>query len=256
MIAKSSKYKMIWREAYTIPSHDISVNGRVKFYILCNLLLDSASIHAAHLHFGYDDMKAEEQYWVLSRFVVKMIKYPGFHEKIYIETWPKGVDRLFALRDFKIFSETGEEIGLATSAWIILDAITRRPKKLDHFSDLYEFNKHQHAIKELPVKISGIETADKTFSFKARFSDLDLNNHVNSGKYIEWIQNCFPAEVYHKKNISSFQINFLSETRFGEKVEVKICNDSKNNDLHFIDALKESDNLSVFRAILQWCGFQ
>ncbi len=37
---------LILRLDNKIPSYDVSLNGQTKFYTLCNILLDSAAVHA------------------------------------------------------------------------------------------------------------------------------------------------------------------------------------------------------------------
>ena len=46
-----------------------------------------------------------------------------------LETWPSGIDRLFAIRDFRMVA--GEEVLLrATSEWMVIDVNRRRPVRL------------------------------------------------------------------------------------------------------------------------------
>ena len=115
---------------YRIPTYFVSLNGQTKFYTLCNLLLESAARHAKLFQFGYDDMKRENIYWVLSRFQVSMRSYPKMDQPIKVKTWPKGINKLFFLRDFKILSDDGSVLADATTAWLILDLNTGRPKKI------------------------------------------------------------------------------------------------------------------------------
>ena len=77
-----------------------------------------------------------------------MDEYPEWKDNIEIKTWPKGVDGLFAIRDFQIF-RNGEIIGRATSYWLILDADSKRPKRLDDFNFI-----HENFFKEVAVEKS------------------------------------------------------------------------------------------------------
>jgi acyl-ACP thioesterase len=243
---------LFWKEAFRIPSYTVGANGRIKFYFICNFLFDIASTHASHLHWGFDDMRKNNQYWVLSRFHVKMLKYPVMQEMIHLETWPKGIDRLFALRDYRINNSAGDIICLATSAWLIVDAGTGKPLRISDFRELFDFNPEKYSILEVPEKLPPVTNPDYQIPIRVSFSDLDINKHVNSGRYLEWIQDCYDEEFYVKKNIREFQVNFLSETRFGQTVILSRMKHIHFTDCHYFEGIKEKDKSASFRARILW----
>lgn len=243
---------LIWKEKYRIPSYAVGSNGQIKFYFICNFLFDIASSHASHLHWGFEDMQKNNRYWVLSRFHVKMIRYPTMQEMIQLETWPKGIDRLFALRDYRITNEAGDIICLATSAWLIMDAGTGKPLRISDFRELFDFNPDRYSIREVPDKLPPVTDPDYKVLIRVAFSDLDINKHVNSGRYLEWIQDCYDEEYYERRNIREFQINFLSETRFNETIQLSRMKDIRQPDCHYFEGLKENDQTSSFRARIAW----
>ena len=116
---KSSQSDLILEIGYRIPSYYVSLNGQTKFYTLCSMLLESAASHASKFHFGYEDMKRDNTYWVLSRFQIRMHGYPVMDQLVKIETWPKGSSKLFYLRDYRMFSEDGTVFAEATTAFVV-----------------------------------------------------------------------------------------------------------------------------------------
>ena len=243
--------QLTWKEQIQVPSHAVDLYGRIKFYHICYYLFDIASRHAHSLHWGYDDLQEQEQYWVLSRLHVKMLKYPGMHDSIILETWPKGISRLFALRDFIFSSAKGETICLATTAWLIVDAATGRPVRINDFSKLYNFDTGRHSIKEVPGKLPVVDVPEQSREISAAYSDLDINRHVTSGKYIEWVQNCFDAGAYEKTSIREFRMNFLSETRYGENIILHWMSDQSSEAGYFFEGIKGSYDFPVFRAYVK-----
>ena len=252
MIKEIKSDSLIWKEEYRIPSYAVASNGQVKFYFIGNFLFDIASNHASHLHWGFEDMQKNNQYWVLSRFHVKMIKYPFMQEIICLETWPKGIDRLFALRDYRISDLSGNIICLATSAWLIMDAGTGKPLRISDFRELFDYNPDRYSIKEVPDKLPPVIEPDYQVSVRVLFSDLDINKHVNSGKYLEWIQDCYAEEYYEQRNIREFQINFLSETRFDETIKLSRMTGMHQPECHYFEGIKERDQTAAFRARIVW----
>lgn len=240
---------LILRLDNKIPSYDVSLNGQIKFYTLCNILLDSAAIHANKYRFGYHDMRKENVYWVLSRFHIIMHGYPRMDDHIKVETWPKGVNKLFFMRDYRILSADDRLLTTATTAWLILDGNTGRPKKMEENNSLHSYHiDNFHAIEAAPDKLPQITEPDRQMPVVARYSDLDINKHVNAVKYIEWVQDCYPQEFYEKQNVKEFQINYQSETRYGEEVQIRIRNASASDPFQYFEGIRASDENAAFRA--------
>ena len=253
MIKKTNSSPSIWEEIFTIHAKDIDFNGRLKFYCICGYFFELAARHADQLRFGFKDLKQENVYWVLSRLHVKILKYPGFDQKINIQTWHKGVGRLFGLRDFRIIEKDGQEMALATSAWLILDKNTGRPIRPEKFPELQNSKTNYHAINELPDKLESLTEYHNIKLIDPGYTDLDINFHVNAGKYISWIQDLYSPDFYNKFQISEFQINYLNETRFGEKIRIMSHDEPRGNELisKIEGRINVTDN-SAFRASVVW----
>lgn len=240
---------LILRLDTKIPSYDVSLNGQTKFYNLCNNLLESAAVHANQYRFGYHDMQKENVYWVLSRFHIIMHQYPSMDERVVVETWPKGLERLFFMRDYRILTEDGRLLTTATTAWLVLDGATGRPRKMEQKNSLHLFYiDNYHAIAQVPGKLPGVTEVDRQLPVLARYSDLDINKHVNAVKYIEWVQDCYPQELYEKQNVTEFQINYQAETRFNEEVQINIKTASGPDHYEYLEGIKTSDGNTAFRA--------
>jgi len=252
---KYKKSDLILRLENRIPAYYVSLNGEPKFYTLASMFLESAAEHASRFGFGYQDMIRDEVYWVLSRFHVIMYKYPQMDEVVQVETWPKGPDKLFFVRDYRMLSENNSLIANATTAWLILDGKTGRPKKTDD-GNLQEFQvTNQHAIEALPGKIAPVSEPDNERSVKALYSDLDINKHVNAVKYIEWIQDCYGEDLYKSQNVAEFQINYQLETRYGEDVNIRMKNLSENDPYEYFEGIRSKDQTTAFRAKIKFGEF-
>ena len=253
MILKTNSPSSIWEEEFSIYAKDIDFNGKLKFYCICGYFFELAARHANQLRFGFKDLEQENVYWVLSRLHVKILKYPGFDQKINIQTWHKGVGRLFGLRDFRIIEKDGQELALATSAWLILDKNTGRPIRPEKFPELQNSKTDYHAINELPDKLESLTEYHNVKLIDPGYTDLDINFHVNAGKYIAWIQDLYSPDFYNKFQISEFQINYLNETRFGEKIRILSHDEPLENELisKIEGRINDTDN-PAFRASIVW----
>ena len=252
---KYSESDLVLRLENRIPPYYVSLTGQPKFYTLCSMFFEAAAIHANNLGYGYDDMSRGQVYWVLSRLQVIMHAYPRMDQTIIIETWPKGANKLFFMRDYRMLSQDNHLIAQATTAWLILDRNSGRPKKIED-AKLNELTiKDRHGIENLPGKLPVISEPDREESVKALYSDLDINNHVNAAKYIEWIQDCYDEELYKLNNVSEFQINYQLETRFAEDVRIRIKNLSKEDPYEYFEGIRAKDQMATFRARIRFDEF-
>ena len=91
------------------------------------------------------ELLANNYTWVLSRIYLKMNHHPGWGDTIQVHTWPSGIERVFALRDFYIRQDDCT-IGSCISAWIIIDTANRRPVRPTSFARQLNPVDRQHVL--------------------------------------------------------------------------------------------------------------
>jgi acyl-ACP thioesterase len=55
-------------------------------------------------------------------------------------------------------------------------------------------------------------------SYKVKYSDIDLNGHFTSFKYMESILDLFDLDTYRTRSIARFDITYQSEAFFGAEL--------------------------------------
>ncbi len=208
--------KEAWSEHYQVHSYEIDKNSRMSIVSAVNYFQESAWHDAEALGFGYKQLKEKDRFWVLSRLYVEMEQYPVWGDKIQIETWPKGMDGLFALRDFRLKSGNGNFLGGGTSAWLIIDGTSHRLQRVDHICGDMPYYPH-NALPKQPDKIVLPEEMMPNGSEQACYTDVDINNHVNNTCYLSWAINHLPVEIEQLK-IHSVELNFLSEAKLKDPI--------------------------------------
>ncbi len=239
----------LFSKEFTISSYDLNPKGQARLTSIANFCQELAYHHASQLGFGYRDMKKQNTTWVLSRMRIRMENYPVWDDTIRMETWPSGVDKLFALRDFRIWNRQGEMIGVASTAWLILDIETHRlirPKEaLEHFKLIV----HPERVFEESLDKIVVEGQMRSLNLhQVVFSDLDIVGHVNNVKYMEWCIDSMADKSDQEKEIREFEINFNQESLFGDEIEIRGL-DISENDARFL-ALRKRDEKEIIRAKL------
>jgi acyl-ACP thioesterase len=245
-----------WTDEYLISSYEVDAGSRLPLYSMTKYLQETAYNHADHLEFGYAQLKEKNLFWVLSRLLIRVDRYPGWGDRIQVRTWPAGIESLFAFRDFRVLDEEGAPIGAAGSAWLVLDAGKRRPQRQDALKEKSPLFPLERALEERPGKIHTLSDAEEGPPFPVRYSDLDLYNHVNNSKYIQWILDSYPGEMHREFEVALFEINFLSEAKMGDKISIHTETGEGSDPLlapAFRHSIKrESDNRDICLARAIW----
>ena len=117
-------------EKVKIYNHYTNYKGRLFIKTLCDLFNDVAEEQTVIYGVDVDTMNKQGMTWMLHRLHIQLHKMPQHSEEVVIETWPSGIDRLFALRDYRMLRKDGEVLVLATSEWMSIDLNRRRPTRL------------------------------------------------------------------------------------------------------------------------------
>lgn len=200
------------------PFH-VDFNGRLTMGVLGNHLLNCAGFHATDRGFGIASLNEDNYTWVLSRLAIELDEMPYQYEGFTIQTWVENVYRLFTDRNFAIINKEGTKIGYARSVWAMINLNTRKPADLLalHGGSIVDYVTDESCPIEKPsrIKVATEEVAD---TLTARYSDIDINGHVNSIRYIEHILDLFPIELYKEKRIRRFEMAYIAESYYGDQL--------------------------------------
>ena len=204
---------------FQIQPQYVDFQFRVTMAALGDILLTTAGLNADENGFGLRRLHEMDSAWVLSRMAIEMNRYPEQYESIQVETWIEEVGRANTTRNFCIRDEKNEIIGNACTLWVMFDMKTRRAKDLQLLEGIHEFANGKIGLIEKPIKLGTVEGLDYD-GFKVKYSDIDINGHVNSVRYIQWISDCFSLNCYRKRQVKRFEINYMNEMLFDDFVEI------------------------------------
>jgi acyl-ACP thioesterase len=246
-----SKIK-IWENEYLVSFYEVDMKSKIFLPSLWKFMQETAWNHANRIGIGYSDLARNNYIWVLSRLCIKMDEYPRWGDKIRVQTWLLGSSRLLALRDLSVTHEDGRIIGGAKSAWLVLDLKSRKPQRVEPLLAGIDPFPDRHGVEATLEKIPAPKDSEAKAIFRVHYSDLDMNQHVNNAKYIEWILDSYPLEMNQTHNVTTFEINFLAETNYGEElcIHSEPQKDSAPTFLHTM--IRKEDGRELCRARVRW----
>jgi acyl-ACP thioesterase len=128
--------------------------------------------------------------------------------------------KLFFMRDHCLLGSDGEPVALATTAYVLVGALARRVLPPSALDVIAPENAGRHALDEDLEKIIPAENLTECFTLRAGYSATDIMRHVNNARYIEWVADCFSMEEHARWQAQWLQINFSSEVKPGETVQM------------------------------------
>jgi acyl-ACP thioesterase len=242
---------------FTVRSYEADFLGRVQAPILCRLLQEAATTHAAELGVAVDALIDSGVAWVLSRLDLRMTSWPGSDAELVIETWPAAMNRLLTERRFRIVDSGQRELGTATTLWLVLDLERRRPVRLPA-----EVAGHLSVLglspdPSRPAELTAPENPTRELAFTVRRSDVDLAGHANNTSFVGWVVEAVPDEVWRGHDLAELSIQFLAECHRGQTVL------SRSETAALVDShevrhqlVRKEDGVEVARARTMWRTFR
>ena len=213
----------VWQEVLPIRFGSIDKSDRLTLDAVFNFFQEAAICHAENLEVGREDMANTGQVWVLSRMSVLMNRRPDYRETVTVRSWPRGFEKLFAMRNFEIKDKDGNSAVAGRSGWLIVDMEKRRPLRPQTVMDRLPQNEGLETFAPGDNAAAGLEergNLQKTAERKALYTDVDYNGHVNNVRYIQWIEDTLDYQLLEKADKMRMDINYLSEVMEGDKVEI------------------------------------
>ncbi|MBN1388046.1 MAG: hypothetical protein JW965_06330 [Bacteroidales bacterium] len=243
---------LVYDRTYRVNTYEADASGRLSIPGLFNYLQDAAARHATVLKFGKEHLEKENRFWVLSRILVKMDTMPEWEKETIIRTWPRGVDKLFALRDFEVLGSNGKKYGGATSCWLMVNRKNRRPVRPDSLLEKLNMEmKKESSLERYPSKLPGLVNASyKSQVIPVRYSDLDINMHVNNVQYVKWAIDTYALDFILGNKFNSAEVNYLLESVPGDEITVHASELENNTFEHSV--VRINDGRDLCRLKISW----
>lgn len=196
-----------------------SPNGYLKYSELCNILQLTAAKHSENGGISFSDMQEFHQAWVLSRMRVEITLLPKWKDIVTVKTWIISLEKSRSIRAFEVTLKDKKVVNCET-LWIVFNTKNRRPDTLalpdEHFEKFPETKSTLVDVKKIAIP----ESIKTLYQRRVLLSDLDIVNHVNNIKYLEWCLDCVDSELVLKNELISFDMNFLKELKLNDNFEI------------------------------------
>lgn len=233
---------------FRVTSADTDFQARLRLGAAVNFLIQAAIDSADRLGFGHVSLKEKNLFWVLSRLTLELYRPLRWYETLSVETWPKKVERLLYLRDFILRDGQDQVAARATSGWLAVDLNDRRLKKVETLeAEKFERLRDRQALEKPPEKLPALETG-QYFEIRAGYFDIDLNGHVTSTRYLDWMMDTLPLDFHRNYYPSGLSLNIMKETL--PEDTIRLLRDESGDGRYLFSGFNLSNGSNAFRATL------
>ena len=212
---------------------------------LLNFLQDMASDNAEMLGFGYSYITKKNLMWFLLKYRMEFTDYPAAIEELELKTEPRGYAKLFAYRDFELYSKE-KCLGRVSSLWSLVDMNTKSLAPIANVLNNPNMPLHEKREDDLNFeKIPAIEKIDAEKTFEIRYEDIDVNRHVNNGNYIIWALEPLEFEFRQKHKIKILDMVFKKEIQYGHKILSEVEYKSSTKTVHTVKNAETGEELCL-----------
>jgi medium-chain acyl-[acyl-carrier-protein] hydrolase len=239
-----------WTESIVVRVLDTDAAGLLAVDSLCDFLQEAAGGHVRALGVSVGDLLPRNLTWVLSRLRLRIDRLPRRGERVEVTTWPSGVDRLFALRDFRLVDERGERVAGAVTGWLLVDLASRRPLRTRTVFDPTLGTDIPRVLDCGIEKLGALAAVDRETPFGVRLRDLDENDHVNNARIAGWVAESVGRETWQGWSVAALDIDFVSEIRHGDHLLARAAREAEGRWSHSL--VREGDGVELVRARSEW----
>jgi medium-chain acyl-[acyl-carrier-protein] hydrolase len=237
-------------EPFTISTWDVDQSDRLMMSSAFNFCQEVAGNHARALGVGAEALREKGCAWVLSRMSLVLEERPGWGTRVVARTWPRGKDRLFAIRDYELLTGEGRFFGRGRSAWVVYNTALQRLQRVESLGVEIPDNPGMNALPDGAQSVDARADLVARGQRRAGYSDIDYNGHVNNARYVQWIQDILPMEPLLAAASLRLDINYLAEVRHGESAALASA-EREDHEGFDVEGTRADGGAACFRALLR-----
>ncbi len=195
--------------------------GRVRATTLFNSMFSAANRHAETRGFGATGSLG----WVIARMAVHIERTPMQKEKLRIDTWIRNLYHGFTDRCVRMVDEDGNEVASMITTFAMIDLKTRSAADLNGDIGL---RINECKLPDEPLNLRRIPSINRTpieevnFKHRPQYSDVDINGHMNSIRYIDHILDALPIEYIKTHDLTDIVVAYMQEGSATEELSYGI----------------------------------
>lgn len=222
------KAGLFYQHQLLIDSRDVDGRDQCRPSALLGHLQEAATLAAEDGGFGRDRLLKEyNAFWMLARMWYRLDRPLHWGEMLTVRTWHRGGKSASMYRDFDLL--VGDEpVGEAVSMWVLADLESRKLLRLGEIPALEGTDGGGLCKSMTLARLRLPREMELTERRRMRYSDTDVNGHVNNTRYADFACDALnmerlPEDVF----VQSMQLGYTAECRPGETLVLLTAGDGE-----------------------------
>lgn len=200
----------VFEVEHTVQYYEGDMTGKLSLPMLLNLAVLSGTLQADQLGIGDEVVHAQGVGWIVLQYEMTITRRPKVNETIVLQTQARDCNAFFCQRQYRMLDQTGQVLVDIQALFSLLDMEKRKlARGPDEFIDAYGAQRVKRIKRGLaPAKIAEDEPVDGQQQYRVRFTDIDMNQHVNNSRYFDWLEDVLGADFLLTHEPKKLNIRF------------------------------------------------
>jgi acyl-ACP thioesterase len=196
---------------FPVRYQDTDPRLRITPTALVGIMQEAAILHSEAVGRGIDYLSSRNLSWMIVQTRAQIKKPPAWRTPVRVTTWPSEMGRLLSRREFILSDEEGKPFLTATTLWALMNTqkrrVTRGPAEVGNAYSVFEERALDGPFRRPPH----CENPQMEKSFIIRRWEIDFNGHVNNLRYLDWMLETLPDDIWEGYYICELNIRYQKE---------------------------------------------
>lgn len=204
----------------SVQEYECDTTGHIKpGYILRHMQQISAE-HLNALNLPYTELLRRGQVFLMNRLLLKINSIPMGGESCRLTTTPKKPEGAQFIRTNEFFREDGQSLMRADTTWLLVNPESRKILRPREFEFPVPFTEDEVPCPLVRYRPEPPKVLCEVGSREVRYSDIDVNRHMNNAAYADIVCDFLPPGEYESAPPESLYISFQNEAVLGDIITV------------------------------------
>lgn len=209
---------MYYAEHYAVSSHDVDVNNNIRPSVLLRFMQETANHQMRDGKPSYYELFFSGKSFVITRISIEVYEQLHQYDEIEARCWVCQGKAATFIRCYQIYRE-GKLCASAYSEWALSDKKNGGLVRTSEI-DFSRYESDDALDLDLPkrFRIPRDMELDQMGEDRVRYSQVDLNGHMNNTYYPDMLCDCIPD--IEGKMVTSMNVRFVHEALLNTELQI------------------------------------
>ena len=221
-------YDITYTKTFSVNEEDCDMFGRLRPASMLKLMQVAGREHLDSWETLSSRIRDTGSLWVITRTVAEIDRLPEAREPITMVTWPGKNRHAFLPRSFELRDEKEETVVRAKSIYILMDGESRHAVTPRSLGIEFPQRPEGEELPDLSSRIPFPAELPGTLLRAPRYSELDVNGHLNNTHYLSWGEDLLSADYHRHHVLRALRVEYRREVRAEDEIEMRyaLCDDT------------------------------